>query len=103
MKKINLIAILIMFAVAGSLSTTFTSCSKKAGKNIGLQLYSVRDSIRNDVPGAVEKWEKWATPLLRLPVTVTVNSTVWNQPNSGLFVKERTLPAQFTLRPSASR
>ncbi len=57
MKKISLIAILIMFAVAGTISTTFTSCGKK-GKNIGLQLYSVRDSIRNDVPGAVEKVAK---------------------------------------------
>ncbi len=57
MKKINLIAILIMLAVAGSISGTLTSCGKK-GKNIGLQLYSVRDSIRNDVPGTVEKVAK---------------------------------------------
>ena len=56
MKKRNLVAIVIMIAITGSLSTLFTSC--KTGKNIGLQLYSVRDSIKNDVPGAIEKVAK---------------------------------------------
>jgi sugar phosphate isomerase/epimerase len=32
----------------------FNSC-KPAGKNIGLQLYSIRDSINRDVPAAIEK------------------------------------------------
>jgi len=34
--------------------TSFNSCEKK-GKNIGLQLYSLRDSIRKDVPGTIKK------------------------------------------------
>lgn len=34
----------------------FSSCTlKPKGKNIGLQLYSIRDSIRKDVPAAIEK------------------------------------------------
>ena len=34
----------------------FYSCQKPAPqKNIGLQLYSLRDSIKNDVPGTVAK------------------------------------------------
>lgn len=37
-------------AMAGML---FTSCSQK--KNIGLQLYSLRDSIKKDVPGTIKK------------------------------------------------
>lgn len=53
MKKSNLIAFVIMIAITGSMSTLFTSC--KTGKNIGLQLYSIRDSIRKDVPAAIEK------------------------------------------------
>lgn len=36
------------------LAVTFSSCGPK-GKNIGLQLYSIRDSIRKDVPAAVQK------------------------------------------------
>jgi len=56
MKKRNLIAIAIMIAITGSLSTLFTSC--KTGKNIGLQLYSIRDSINKDVPAAIEKVAK---------------------------------------------
>ena len=56
MKKRNLIAILIIVAITGSLSTLFTSC--KTGKNIGLQLYSIRDSITKDVPAAIEKVAK---------------------------------------------
>lgn len=35
------------------------SCTPvQKGKNIGLQLYSIRDSIRKDVPGAIEKVAK---------------------------------------------
>lgn len=55
MKKSYLISILLTIAFTGLLSLTFVSCKKPASKNIGLQLYSVRDSIRNDVPGAIEK------------------------------------------------
>jgi sugar phosphate isomerase/epimerase len=44
---VALVALVVMTA-------TFTSCGPK-GKNIGLQLYSIRDSIRNDVPAAIQK------------------------------------------------
>ncbi len=56
MKKRNLIAIVILIAITGSLSTLFTSC--KTGKNIGLQLYSIRDSINRDIPAAIGKVAK---------------------------------------------
>lgn len=54
MKKRSLISIVLLIAVSGFIFSTFYSC-KPAGKNIGLQLYSVRDSIKNDVPGAIAK------------------------------------------------
>ena len=53
MKKRNLISFVLLIAVTGFLSTVFISCTPK--KNIGLQLYSIRDSIRKDVPAAIEK------------------------------------------------
>jgi len=52
-KKLNLLtlsanALLILIAAV--------SCTPvQKGKNIGLQLYSIRDSIRKDVPGSIEK------------------------------------------------
>ena len=52
MKKPILIQIFILFAVTGTLFTS-SSCSKQ--KNIGLQLYSLRDSIKKDVPGTIKK------------------------------------------------
>jgi sugar phosphate isomerase/epimerase len=56
MKKRNLFAVLVLFAFSGLIFTTMNSFKKPArGKNIGLQLYSVRDSIKKDVPGAVQK------------------------------------------------
>lgn len=56
MKKTNLLAILMLFAVAG-LALTLNSCGPK-GKYIGLQLYSLRDSITKDVPGTIAKVHK---------------------------------------------
>ena len=44
-------------AVTGLIFSTFYSC-KPAKKNIGLQLYSIRDSIMKDVPGAIAKVSK---------------------------------------------
>lgn len=44
----------MLLAVAGLLIPCSYSC-KKASKNIGLELYSIRDSIKKDVPGAIEK------------------------------------------------
>lgn len=57
MKKRNLISIILLVVVASIFTTTFYSC-KPAGKNIGLQLYSIRDSIMRDVPGAIAKVHK---------------------------------------------
>jgi len=54
MKKRNLFAVLMMIAVVALTITALNSCAPK-GKNIGLQLYSLRDSIRNDVPGVIAK------------------------------------------------
>ena len=53
MKRPNLLTLIMIVLITGSLSTLFTSCTPK--KNIGLQLYSLRDSIRRDVPAAIEK------------------------------------------------
>ncbi len=66
MKKQKLLAIVLLTAITGCLSLVFYSCkttrpasspTSKAvlQKNIGLQLYSIRDSIRKNVPAAIEK------------------------------------------------
>jgi sugar phosphate isomerase/epimerase len=54
MKKRSFISIVMLLAVSGFIFSTFYSC-KPAKKNIGLQLYSIRDSIRKDVPAAIAK------------------------------------------------
>jgi sugar phosphate isomerase/epimerase len=54
MKKRNYFAIAMFLVVSGLFIVSFASC-KKTPKNIGLQLYSVRDSIKKDVPGAIKK------------------------------------------------
>lgn len=41
-------------AVIGLIFSTFSSC-KPAKKELGLQLYSIRDSIMRDIPGAIAK------------------------------------------------
>lgn len=51
MKKRSFLTILSVFAVT-ALFLSMNSCTPK-GKYIGLQLYSLRDSIKNDVPGTV--------------------------------------------------
>ncbi len=53
MKKINLLAVVILLAFTGVIFSAFTS--KARSKNIGLQLYSIRDSIRKDVSAAIKK------------------------------------------------
>ena len=53
MKKENLLTIILLVMFTGIISTVFYSC--KPQKNIGLQLYSIRDSIKKDVPGTIEK------------------------------------------------
>jgi sugar phosphate isomerase/epimerase len=54
MKKRTLISVVMLLAVSTFVLVNFSSC-KPAGKNIGLQLYSIRDSINNDVPAAIAK------------------------------------------------
>jgi sugar phosphate isomerase/epimerase len=58
MKRRNLIVIFLMIAIAGSLSVLSYSFKAAPKKNIGLQLYSIRDSIRKNVPAAIEKVAK---------------------------------------------
>jgi len=57
MKKRTFISIVMIIAVAGMTAGLFQSCKPKQ-KNIGLQLYSLRDSIMRDVPGTIEKVAK---------------------------------------------
>ena len=69
MKKHKLLFFALILLVAGTLSVTLYSCktSKPAvssskgtvlQKNLGLQLYSIRDSIMRNVPAAIEKVAK---------------------------------------------
>jgi sugar phosphate isomerase/epimerase len=53
MKNKSFLSVVVIMVLSGMLSTLFISCTPK--KNIGLQLYSIRDSIRKDVPAAIEK------------------------------------------------
>jgi sugar phosphate isomerase/epimerase len=62
MKRKVISSLFVLLSVMGLItlvSTSFRSSGKNSfiapGKNIGLQLYSVRDSIKKDVPGAVAK------------------------------------------------
>jgi sugar phosphate isomerase/epimerase len=58
MKKRNLISIILLMTVLGLIFFPISSCKKAPQKNIGLQLYSIRDSIVKDVPGAIAKVAK---------------------------------------------
>ena len=55
MKKISTISLVLLMAVIGIFFSTFNSCKMERQKNIGLQLYSIRDSIMKDVPAAIAK------------------------------------------------
>jgi sugar phosphate isomerase/epimerase len=55
MKKRSIISIVLLMAVTGLIFSTFYSCKTTPQKNIGLQLYSIRDSIMKDVPAAIAK------------------------------------------------
>ena len=57
MKKRSLISIILLLALTGLILTAFNSY-KSSGKNIGLQLYSIRDSIEKNVPAAIAKVSK---------------------------------------------
>jgi sugar phosphate isomerase/epimerase len=67
MKNRTFLFIVLILLSVGIIAVTAVSCSttkhvaKNNGivqKNIGLQLYSIRDSIRRDVPAAIEKVAK---------------------------------------------
>jgi sugar phosphate isomerase/epimerase len=58
MKKRNLLTIVLLIAITGTLSTLLLSFTPPKNKNIGLQLYSIRDSIRKNIPAAIEKVAK---------------------------------------------
>jgi sugar phosphate isomerase/epimerase len=55
MKKRSIIATVLLMALTGLIFSGLYSCKKAPQKNIGLQLYSIRDSIRKDVPAAIKK------------------------------------------------
>jgi sugar phosphate isomerase/epimerase len=56
MKKRSLIKAVSLIIIGGIIGTAFFSCTTSTPqKNIGLQLYSVRDSIKGNVPGAIQK------------------------------------------------
>jgi sugar phosphate isomerase/epimerase len=55
MKKRSIISIVMLLVVAGLIFTTLNSCKTTPKKDIGLQLYSIRDSIMKDVPAAIAK------------------------------------------------
>jgi len=55
MKKRSFISMIVVVALTGILFSTFYSFKSAPKKIFGLQLYSVRDSIKKDVPGAIEK------------------------------------------------
>jgi sugar phosphate isomerase/epimerase len=57
MKKRSIVSFIFMIAAALLLIPSMNSC-KAPSKNIGLQLYSIRDSIGRDVPAAIEKVAK---------------------------------------------
>jgi len=58
MKNRNLFVILLVIILAGSFATLNYSFKPVKQKNIGIQLYSIRDSIRKNVPAAIEKMAK---------------------------------------------
>lgn len=55
MKKRNIFFILLVIILAGSSAFIHYSFKPARQKNIGLQLYSIRDSIRKDVAAAIMK------------------------------------------------
>lgn len=58
MKKRSIITIVLLVVATGLIFPTIYSFKEAPKKNIGLQLYSVRDSITKNVPGAIAKVSK---------------------------------------------
>ena len=44
--------------------------------DLALQLYSIRNETAKDFFGALEKWQKWAIPVLNLQATVTLRPKI---------------------------
>jgi sugar phosphate isomerase/epimerase len=55
MKRRSIIPVILLTAFTGFILFTFISCKLRPQKNIGLQLYSIRDSIIKDIPTAIAK------------------------------------------------
>jgi len=55
MKRRSTFSLIMLVAVTGLIFSTLFSCKTAPQKNIGLQLYSIRDSIMKDVPAAIAK------------------------------------------------
>lgn len=55
MNKRSIISSVLFMVLTVIVLTTFYSCMATPQKNIGLQLYSIRDSIMKDVPAALAK------------------------------------------------
>jgi sugar phosphate isomerase/epimerase len=58
MKKRSIISIVLLMALTGLILTTSYSFKKPPQKFIGLQLYSLRDSIMKNVPGTIARVNK---------------------------------------------
>jgi sugar phosphate isomerase/epimerase len=55
MKRRSIISVVLLMTVTGLILSGLYSCKTTPHKNIGLQLYSIRDSITKDVPAAIAK------------------------------------------------
>jgi sugar phosphate isomerase/epimerase len=55
MKRKSIISVVLLMVITGFILSDFYSCKTTPRKNIGLQLYSIRDSITKDVPAAIAK------------------------------------------------
>ncbi len=59
MKRLSFLKSFLLLSLAAFIMASFLSCNHaKPKKYIGLQLYSLRDSIVKDVPGTIEKVSK---------------------------------------------
>ena len=59
-----------------------SSCAEKSKKHIGLQLYSLRDLVKDEgIQTVLETASKMGYTNLEQPVTITVRSMEWLLPN----------------------
>ena len=76
MKKRSIISIILLMAVSAFIFSTFYSCKTTPQKNIGLQLYSIRDSIIKNVPAAIAKVGKMGYKFVE-PAGYAERKTIW--------------------------